>query len=419
MNYRLIAEISMALMRARWKQSLIAAVGVTFSIASFITLLGFMEGLNQLLDGIMLNRTAHVRIYNDIRPNDLQPLSLSAPWKDHYLFIHSVQAAGYRPGLYNSMAILNSLKKDPAVKGVAPKITAPALFNSGPLDITGVLIGIEVMAESAYFSFSDYIQSGNAEDLKTVSNSILLGSGLAERLQAEPGDRILVTTPTGERLPLKVIGRTHTGISEVDKSQAFVSIATLQKVLGKSNNYLTDIQVKLWDMEQAPKLAKEWAQLFETDAEDIQTANAQFETGSFVRSLISYAVGITLLIVAGFGIYNILNMLIYEKMDTIAILKATGFSGKEVKGIFIGIALSIGIIGGVSGLLSGYGISLLIDQIPFETAALPKVKTYPIDYNPFFYIIGISFALITTYLAGYLPARKASRVDPVTIIRGK
>lgn len=71
-------------------------------------------------------------------------------------------------------------------------------------------------------------------------------------------------------------------------------------------------------------MAKEYAQLFQTSAEDIQTTNAQFETGSFVHSLISYAVGITLLIVAGFGIYNILNMMIYEKMPFIAILKATG-----------------------------------------------------------------------------------------------
>jgi lipoprotein-releasing system permease protein len=160
-------------------------------------------------------------------------------------------------------------------------------------------------------------------------------------------------------------------------------------------------------------------QLFQTDAEDIQTANAQFETGSFVRSLISYAVGITLLVVAGFGIYNILNMIIYEKMDSIAILKATGFSGKDVNRIFLVIALSIGVFGGVLGLLFGFLVSFGIDQIPFNTASLPTIKTYPINYSPVFYLIGSSFSLVTTYLAGWAPARKASKVDPVVIIRGK
>ncbi len=177
--------------------------------------------------------------------------------------------------------------------------------------------------------------------------------------------------------------------------------------------------MKLHNIELAPKTAKEFAENFDIDAIDIQTANSQFETGSFVRTLISYAVGITLLIVAGFGIYNILNMMIYEKMDSIAILKATGFSGNDVKFIFLSIALTIGLIGGISGLIFGFGLSTLIDQIPFNTAALPTVKTYPVSYKPVFYLIGGVFSIVTTYFAGLFPAKRASKIDPVIIIRGK
>jgi lipoprotein-releasing system permease protein len=112
-------------------------------------------------------------------------------------------------------------------------------------------------------------------------------------------------------------------------------------------------------------------------------------------------------------------MMIYEKMDSIAILKATGFSGKDVNNIFITIALSIGIFGGALGLLLGYGLCNVIENIPFNTPSLPTVKTYPINYNPKFYMIGVVFSIITTYLAGYFPSRKASKIDPVIIIRGK
>ena len=112
-------------------------------------------------------------------------------------------------------------------------------------------------------------------------------------------------------------------------------------------------------------------------------------------------------------------MMIYEKMDSIAILKATGFSGKDVHAIFISIALAIGLTGGALGLLLGLGLSALIGEIPFDTASLPTVHTYPISYNPMFYLIGAVFSVITTYLAGYFPSRKASRIDPVDIIRGK
>jgi lipoprotein-releasing system permease protein len=209
------------------------------------------------------------------------------------------------------------------------------------------------------------------------------------------------------------------GLQDIDNAQSYASISTTQKLLGESGSYITDIQIKLNDINLAPLLAKEYQNLFDVDAIDIQTANSQFETGSTVRTLISYSVGITLLIVAGFGIYNILNMMIYEKMDSIAILKATGFSGKDVNRIFIGIALTIGILGGALGLLLGLGMSWSIDQIPFNTSALPTIKTYPINYNPRFYMIGVVFSIVTTYFAGYFPARKASKVDPVIIIRGK
>ena len=112
-------------------------------------------------------------------------------------------------------------------------------------------------------------------------------------------------------------------------------------------------------------------------------------------------------------------MMIFEKMDSIAILKATGFSGKDVLVVFLMIALSIGVFGGLMGLVFGLGLSSAIDQIPFNTASLPTVKTYPINYDPVFYMIGIVFSLITTFLAGWFPSRKASKVDPVVIIRGK
>jgi lipoprotein-releasing system permease protein len=416
---KLIISIAKSLLIARWKQTLVAAIGVTFSITMFITLLSFMTGLNDMLDGLILNRTAHIRLYNDVKPSINQPININAAYKDGHNFIQSIKSGNSRPEIYNSAAILQALKKDQRVLGIAPKITAQLFFNDGSIDITGVVNGIDVVAESKLFHFTDYLTAGIASDISKVPNSIVLGKGLANKLLANIGDVVQVTTAKGERFPLKVVGYFQSGLGDFDKTQSFASITTTQKLLGKASNYITDIQIKLNDIKTAPAIAKEYAQLFEVDAEDIQTANSQFETGSFVRTLISYAVGITLLIVAGFGIYNILNMMIYEKMDSIAILKATGFSGKDVKMVFIVIAVSIGFFGGLAGLLFGWCLSAFIDQIPFNTAALPTIKTYPINYNPVFYFIGGTFSLITTYLAGWFPARKASKVDPVIIIRGK
>jgi lipoprotein-releasing system permease protein len=82
-------------------------------------------------------------------------------------------------------------------------------------------------------------------------------------------------------------------------------------------------------------------------------------------------------------------------------------------------AFIIGLIGGILGLLLGFVVSVMIDNTPFVTDALPTITTYPIDYNPMYYIIGIVFALSSTFFAGYLPAKKAKNIDPVDIIRGQ
>ena len=416
---KLTFSIAYALLLARWKQTLVAAIGVTFSITMFIALLGFMNGLNELLDGLVINRTPHISIYNEILPTENQPTDKYFFNDNIYNFISSKKPKNELSQIYNSGAIIQTLKSDNRVLGVSPKLTTQVFYNTGTIDISGIINGIDVIAENKLFTFSDYVIKGNSEDLKTVSNSIILGKGAADVLLVDIGDVIQVTSNKGEISQLKVVGIFQSGIKDIDKVQSYTSISTAQKLLGVSNNYITDIQIKLKNLNLAPQIAAEFRSTFNVDAIDIQTANAQYETGSSVRSLISYAVGITLLIVAGFGIYNILNMMIYEKMDTIAILKATGFSGKDVKRIFLAIALSIGFFGGSLGLLLGFLISLGIDQIPFITASLPTITTYPVSYNPAFYFIGGFFSLITTYFAGLFPARKASGIDPVIIIRGK
>jgi lipoprotein-releasing system permease protein len=419
MNFKLLYEISVSLLLARWKQTLVAAIGVTFSITMFIALLSFMTGLNDLLDGLILNRTPHIRLYNELKPNETQPIHSSNTKAGTYHFIQSIKPSNKGLQIQGAGAIIQSLQADPRVLGVAPKIVCQGFYQVGSTDLTGVINGIDVVEENRLFKFRDYVVDGNFLDLKNTPNSIILGKGAAETMLVQVGDMVQITSTKGVKLQLKVVGFFRSGLQDIDKVQSFTSLKTAQKLANEGNNYLSDIQIKLHDILQAPLVSKEYKKLYGVDAIDIQTANSQFETGSKVRTIISFTVGITLLIVAGFGIYNILNMMIYEKMDSIAILKASGFSGKDVKSVFIGIAVSIGIFGGGLGLLAGFGLSSLIDQIPFETASLPTIKTYPINYNINFYIIGGIFSIITTYFAGYFPARKASKIDPVIIIRGK
>jgi len=418
MNTKLLFGISVTLLTARLRQSVVAAVGVTFSIAMYISLSGFMNGLNDMLDGLILNRTPHIRLYNDIKPADRQPLDLLEHPDGHHAFISGVKPKEGIERIRNAGAVLAALREDPRVLGIAPKVVAQGFFNVGTAELPAAINGIDPLEEARLFRFTDYLVEGELGDM-LAANTVVLGKSLADLMLVGMGEVVQLTTARGERFLLKVVGLYQSGLADIDKVQCYAALPTVQKLLGEPGSYFTDIQVKLHDLGLAPALAREFAARFGTDAMDLQRANAQYETGSGVRSTISYAVSIVLLVVAGFGIYNILNMMIYEKLDSIAILKATGFSGGDVKRVFITLSLIIGVCGGVAGLVAGFGLSHLIARVPFETEALPTIKTFPVLFATKYYVIGIAFALATTWIAGWFPARRAAKVDPVEIIRGK
>ena len=418
-NYKVILDISKTHLLSRIKQSGIAALGVTFGIGTFIILVSFMTGLNGLLDGLILNRTPHIHIYNEIKLSEKQPVDLYEKFGGNFNIVQSKKPKQSQVRIHNALPIIERFKNDKRVKGVTPQAAAKVFYISGSNDLNGVVNGIDVKEEMRLFNFGDYIVQGDPLDLLKVNNSILLGAGIAEKMSLAVGDRVQISTVNGGIFPLKVVGIFQSGLADLDNIQSYTSLQTVQQMLGESRNYISDINVKLFDMELAPAISKQIMEQFNLMALDIKTANAQFETGTNIRNLITYVVSITLLIVAGFGIYNILNMLIYEKMNDIAILKATGFSGGDVQKIFISQAVIIGLVGGILGLILGFGVSVLISYTPFDTEALPTIETYPVNFDPNFYIIGIVFAMISTFLAGYLPAQKAQEIDPVEIIRGQ
>ncbi|WP_422373668.1 ABC transporter permease [Flagellimonas sp.] len=417
-NWSIILGIAKTHLITKMKSTITATLGVTFGIGAYITLVSFMTGLNTMLDNLVLNQTPHIHLYNEIRPSDDQPITMTEAFQNGFNVVHSIKPKLSQTKIHNALPILSYLKKQPNVDGATPQLRAQIFYLSGSMELGGNLVGVDIMEEVRLSNLRDNIVEGSPEDLRNNANGILLGSGLAEKMSLTTGDRVQISTVSGTVFPLKIVGIYQSGIAEIDNVQSFANLKTVQRILGEAENYVTDINIRLVDIAQAESMAKRLENQFDVQAMGINEANAQFETGSNIRNLITYAVSITLLIVAGFGIYNILNMLIYEKMKDIAILKATGFSGTDVQLIFMGQAMIIGIVGGALGLLIGFSLSSLIDQTPFETDALPTITTYPVNYDPVYYLIGIVFALLSTFIAGYLPSLRAKKIDPVKIIRG-
>ncbi len=419
MNFLLIFQIARTHLLSKPKQTVVAALGVTFGISMFIFMISFMTGVNTLLEETTLTNTPHIRIYNDIEPNRPSVLDQYYAGKKVMNVVYHQKPKKEKQNLKDGFQIVRTIEADNRVLGVSPLANSQVFYNYGSQQISGIITGVDILAEDRLFAISEKMTAGRIENLLSANNGIIMGAGLAKKLNAQTGDKVIITTPEGVRLLLNIVGIMRTGIVQIDDTKSYATLSTVQKILQKDNRYITDINIKLKDLNEAKRVALSYQSIFGYKAEDWETANATILLSFTLRNFITYTVVLTILTVAGFGIYNILNMTIYEKMKDIAILKATGFSGKDITGIFMVQAITIGFAGGLVGLILGFILSYAVSRVPFKADTFINMDHLPVNFDPFYYGVALLFGMLTTALSGYLPSRKASKIDPIEIIRGK
>ncbi len=404
---------------SRKKQSIVAMLGVTFGIAMFILMISFMKGVNKFLEETMLSMTPDIHIFNDYKTDFSQ--SITKEYLDDTTRLAGVRHP--RPkqitlNIKNAPQILDDIRQDDKVIAASPMLSSQVFFNYGPVQINGVINGVDILEEARLYSLKDKVKDGRLENLLTSDNGVIMGVGLAEKLNVHMGDMVALATPTGTSIRLRVVGTYQIGIGAVDNYRSYVNISTVQQLLGKDKNYITDINVKLRDNKLAHDLAIEFQKKYNYKAEDWEITNSSVEASNLVRDVLTYVVSATMLIVAGFGIYNIMNMLISNKLKDIAILKAQGFARKDIIEIFLAQSITIGFFGALSGIFLGFLLSYGLSNVPFPAQGTFSLKYFPVIFEPLHYIFGVLFGITTTLIAGLMPSVKASKIDPVAILRG-
>ncbi len=407
-------KIAFTHLTSRVKQTLVATLSVTFGISMYIFMNGFMSGVNETQSEMAFSTLAHVRIYNDL-PEDRSKFLDQAYPEETAFNIRNTRIIQYTEGIRNSAAIREVFAQDPDLDCFTGQVNLNVFFRNGATRKNGSLSGIEVAKEDELFGTSQYMVEGDWDALQYRGDGIIMGIGLARKLGLGYGDNVRVQTGDGVNKNFKVIGILETTLAGVDNSKAYVRISTARQLESKNQGYVTDLMINLRDYDRAEAFASRYKRLIPYKTEAWQEANGQLDAANELRNIIALAVSLTILIVAGFGIYNIMNMTVNEKIKEIAILKAMGFQGRDIVQIFLLQSVFIGILGGIMGVILGLVISMIIGQVPFEFGPL---ETLPIVYHTQDYVLAFAFGLLTTFIAGYLPARKASEVDPVSIIRG-
>lgn len=390
------------------KLTAVAVLGVVLGMSIYIFMNSMMVGFDKSSNASIFKTTSHIRVYKDDEIS--KPLTLEQSVTP---IIINPKVVPVNNTIINPNLVIETILKQPEVTVVTPQVNSNVFYNNGKSQIAGIAVGIKPDEANLMYDIKSFMVEGNFELLKSNPNGIVIGSGIAAKMNLAVNDNLSLTSSKGVNRTFKVIGIFKTNNSNTDKTKSYINISASQQLLKEGTSYITDINVNITDPENAEAVAQKLEALCGYKAEGWKQANETLMAANKMRKMIITFVSLTILLVAGFGIYNILNMTVSQKINDIAILKAMGFKGKDVVRIFVTQAVSIGVMGVIGGVILATVLITLLKHVYVGG----DIGYFPIDYETKKFVQGIVIGLIITFFAGYIPAKKAANVDPVDILR--
>jgi len=390
------------------KLTAVAVLGVVLGMSIYIFMNSMMVGFDKSSNASIFKTTSHIRVYKDDEIS--KPLTLG---QSATPIIINPKVVPVNNTIINPNLVIETILKQPEVTVVTPQVNSNVFYNNGKSQISGIAVGIKPDEANLMYDIKSFMVEGNFELLKSNPNGIVIGSGIAAKMNLAVNDNLSLTSSKGVNRTFKVIGIFKTNNSNTDKTKSYINISASQQLLKEGTSYITDINVNITDPENAEAVAQKLEALCGYKAEGWKQANETLMAANKMRKMIITFVSLTILLVAGFGIYNILNMTVSQKINDIAILKAMGFKGKDVIRIFVTQAVSIGVMGVIGGVTLATILITLLKRVYVGG----DIGYFPIDYETKKFVQGIVIGLIITFFAGYIPAKKAANVDPVDILR--
>lgn len=403
-------EIAFTHVLAKKKQTIIVSFAVAIAIAAFIFLNSLVVGFNRDSDEALFKSTPHIRVYVD----DKISQSLNHDTTNNNLsVISNPKIINENKKLLNPEQILKEVKAIENVTTATSWLTVNIFYNNGSAQLNGSSSGVNINEANEMFDIQSTMVDGDMQNLISTSNGIIIGVGIAENLNVKMDDNISVVSPLGIVKIMKVVGLFETSNSVVDKSKSYMNLSIAQQLMAQGPDYITDIYVNVKDPDRASEFIPGLKMLTGYNAEDWKEASEAAEANKKTRGVMMGSVSLIILIVAAFTIYNIVNMTVKQKLHDIAILKAQGFGGKSVITIFISEAVIIGALGTINGMVLGAILIKILSKV-----YIGGDKGYfPIQLEPKIMVMGLFVGLFVTLIAGYIPARGAAKVDPVSIFR--
>ncbi|HWY41589.1 MAG TPA: ABC transporter permease [Chthoniobacterales bacterium] len=389
----------------------LSLVGVVFGVGIFICTQAQTQGFAQFF------------IDSTIGSNGA--LTLRARFQPRYegMIVSAKKTGGvtarrnYFEGIANVSEIMRVSRQFSNVIACSPVLRGSISARAGFENTTAELFGIDPPSHLRTTDLAKQIVDGKFDDFRNNTSSVIIGNRLADLLHVGPADAVQLLSPGGEYFRFDVAAITRSGVTAIDAERIYAHARVAQRLLKKPYQ-ASMIIYKLRDPDRAPALASHFEDLFQHSAQswqDREEGNLQI----FTTLRMSVAITVSLIILlAGFGIFNVLTMSVLSKVREIAILRSMGYRRIDITAIFLWQGALIATVGSLLGCALGALMTWVVSHIPIHIRGLLYANYFLVDWDWRHYLWATILAIISVFIASYVPARRAAQLQPVDTLRG-
>jgi lipoprotein-releasing system permease protein len=379
--------------------------GVAIGVLVFVFMTALIGGLRLFLIAQTTGSIAHVTL----EPPDRIAREIPGDSDDDVTrLVARETSTTQRKQIFAWQSVLEIVERTPGVKIASPQINGNAFLVKGQATSPVLMNGLRPDRLDAISAITPKIIRGDAQ---LNIDGILIGEKLANNLGLRIGQPVVVRTDRGRERTLTVRAIYKTGIGSLDERVAFVNIQLARTLLDLPQG-ISQIEIKANDVNDAPAIADalrratslkvtSWV---ERNAQLFVALNSQAQSGNLIQifSLVTIVIGVS----------SALLLTTYRRRGEIAIMRSMGVSRNFIVTIFILQGLFIGLLGAGIGAWAGYAFCTFLADVSRRTDG----SAFPIDPAQGGYMAVIILTTLGSVLAAILPARAASKVDPVEVL---
>ncbi|ETZ04986.1 MULTISPECIES: lipoprotein-releasing ABC transporter permease subunit [Holospora] len=380
-------------------------LGIVLGVATLILVMSVMNGFREELVSRVIGFNGHLLLSEGEKLNQVFDVQTK---------VEKISGIKYTAPLVQKQILITSEKEacGALVQGVTPEV-----LKKRPL-------------------ISDNLIEGDVQTFSKEENQIMIGSGLARKLNVHVGDKLKLTTPQMNLTAFGSFPKTKffklaaifkSGMYEYDQNFSFISLKASQKLFSLEDS-VSALEIFVEDpddMENIKAAIREKFPFFYIH--DWQHVNEKFFSTLEVQKNIMFLILMLIVLVAAFNIISCLMMLVKDKTKDIAILQALGANRSFILRIFFYVGSFIGVFGALVGTGIGLLLSYRLDRIRLFLESISGYKLFreeiyflahlPSKVNLDQALLVCALAIILSVLATWYPARKASRLNPIEGLR--